>query len=170
MRGDQPRVFAEHGAQVRRTPHIKRPFRMRRFPRDTSVAPVSRLAHGRDARATAAHRRIRVFRRKKPALRARQLRPYVVEDIPRHPREPFVARRLLGLKAVDRDLRLIVEHLLEVRHEPRLIHRIAMIPATHVIVDAATRHRPQRRRRQPHRLRAHLTRHALNRRDAKQKI
>ena len=167
MRGDQPRVFAEHGAQVRRTPHIKRPFRMRRFPRDTSVAPVFRIAHGRDARATAAHRRIRVFRRKKTALRARQLRPHVVEDIPRHPREAFVARRLLGLKAVDRDLRLIVEHLLKVRHEPRLIHRIAMIPTTHVIMDAAARHRPQRRRRQPHRLRAHLTRDALDRRDAK---
>jgi hypothetical protein len=41
-------------------------------------------------------------------------------------------------------LRLVVQHLLEVRHPPVAVHRITMEPAADVIAHAAERHRPQR--------------------------
>ena len=56
----------------------------------------------------------------------------------------FVARDLKGFEIGNHQLRLIVEHLLEVRHEPVFIHRIAMKSAAQLIVHAAFFHRDQR--------------------------
>ena len=41
--------------------------------------------------------------------------------------------------------RLVVQHLLEVGHEPERVGRVAREPTAHVVVDAAGRHRVQRR-------------------------
>ena len=39
---------------------------------------------------------------------------------------------------------VVVQHLLEVRHDPRLVHAVAGEPAAELVVDAAARHRLQR--------------------------
>ena len=44
-----------------------------------------------------------------------------------------------------RQLRVVVEHLFEVRHEPQAIHRIAREAAAELVVHAAARHLHQRR-------------------------
>ena len=43
-----------------------------------------------------------------------------------------------------RQKRVVIEHLLEVRHLPRLVDRITSKAAAELIVDAATRHRAKR--------------------------
>ena len=43
----------------------------------------------------------------------------------------------MGLQIGDGELRLIVQHLLEVRHKPALIDGVAMKPAAEMIVHAA---------------------------------
>ena len=54
-------------------------------------------------------------------------------------------RRLRRLDQRHHELRLIVEHLLEVRHAPPLIDRVAMEAAADVIAQAALGHRAERR-------------------------
>ena len=54
-----------------------------------------------------------------------------------------VARDLEGFEVGDGELRLVVQHLLEVRHEPVLVHRVAMEAAAELIVHAALGHLAQ---------------------------
>ena len=55
-----------------------------------------------------------------------------------------IVRDLKRFQIGDRELRLVVEHLFEMRHEPALVHRIAMKAAAELIVHAAVGHRAQR--------------------------
>ncbi len=59
-------------------------------------------------------------------------------------REEVVPRRLGGLEVSEHELRLVVEHLLEVRHAPLGIDGVAMEAAADLIAHPAQRHRPQR--------------------------
>ena len=54
-----------------------------------------------------------------------------------------VAGDLEGLQVGDGDLRLVVEHLLEVRDEPAVVHGVAMEAAAELIVHAAAGHLAQ---------------------------
>ena len=58
-----------------------------------------------------------------------------------------VARDLECFQVGDGELRLVVEHLLEMRHEPALVHRVAMEAAAELIVHAALGHLAQREQR-----------------------
>ena len=64
-----------------------------------------------------------------------------------------VLRRLPALDVRHREQRVVVEHLLEVRHQPLRVGGIAVEAAAHLIVDAAQRHFGQRVLRHPQRLR-----------------
>src|SRR3954470_390052 len=62
--------------------------------------------------------------------------------------DPLLIKRALGLlpnqaQQVD-ELRIVVEHLLEMRNEPARIGRVAGEPAAEMIVDAALGHRVER--------------------------
>ena len=57
-----------------------------------------------------------------------------------------VAGCLVGLEIEANEERVVVEHLLEVRHQPVRIDRVAVEAATDLVVDAARRHAPERRR------------------------
>ena len=50
------------------------------------------------------------------------------------------------MHVIAQQLRIVVEHLLEVRHHPALVHAVAMKAAGKLIVDAAARHLFQRHR------------------------
>ena len=49
-------------------------------------------------------------------------------------------RRLPEMRAEPHEQRVVVEHLLEVRHEPLRVHAVAREAAADLIVDAAARH------------------------------
>ena len=46
----------------------------------------------------------------------------------------------MALQVDARELRVVVEHLLEVRHQPALVHRVAVEAAADLVVHAAARH------------------------------
>src|ERR1700682_5276594 len=58
--------------------------------------------------------------------------------------EVRVVRNLKRVKISDRELRLVVEHLFEVRHVPVAIDRVAMKTAAELIVHSAGGHFAQR--------------------------
>ena len=61
-----------------------------------------------------------------------------------------LAKALVRVHVIPQQLRVVVAHLLEVRHDPALIHRVAMKPAGQMIVEATLRHLLERHhRRQP---------------------
>ena len=68
------------------------------------------------------------------------------------------------------DLRLVVEHLLEVGHEPFRVHRVAVEAAAHMVVDAAPCHAAQRLRDHARRLDPGLAGEALERRAAQEEL
>ncbi len=86
----------------------------------------------------------------------------IVENVAHEPGVPLVPRGLPGLQRVERNLRLVVEHLLEVRHEPVLVHRVAVEAPADVVMDAAPRHLPQGLGRHPHRQAARLAAHPFH--------
>ena len=55
-------------------------------------------------------------------------------------------KTLVAVHVVPQQLRVVVNHLLEVRHHPALVHAIAMEAAGELIVDAAVRHLFERHR------------------------
>ena len=71
----------------------------------------------------------------------------VIEDVARHARERGALRDLIGLQVRDGELRLVVQHLLEVRHVPFPIGRVAVKSAAEMIVNAAVGDRHQRLKR-----------------------
>ena len=69
---------------------------------------------------------------------------HVGEDVARRVGKLFVTRDLVGFQVGDGELRLVVEHLLEVRDVPARVGRVAVKAAAQMIVDAARRHVTQR--------------------------
>ena len=55
-----------------------------------------------------------------------------------------LVQRAAGIEIKPRQQRIVVEHLLEMRHQPSIIDAVAMEPAADLIVNAALRHFGQR--------------------------
>ena len=66
------------------------------------------------------------------------------DDVARHVRVELVAEDLVGVDVVLQQLGVVVRHLLEVRHDPALVDRVAMKAAGELVVNAALRHLGQR--------------------------
>jgi hypothetical protein len=68
----------------------------------------------------------------------------VGQRVGRHVGEERIARHLRRLQIREDELRLVVQHLLEVGNAPVAIHRVTMESAADVIAHAAERHRSKR--------------------------
>ena len=88
--------------------------------------------------------RVGVLRRREAAAVERELALQVVE---RRVGDRAVARLVEAARGVQvdgREQRVVVEHLLEVRHEPALVDRVAVEAAADEVVHAAERHPVER--------------------------
>ena len=65
---------------------------------------------------------------------------YAQADFARHVGEELGAGGLIGVHVVLQQLGVVVGHLFEVRHDPALVHRIAMKSAGQLVVHAAAGH------------------------------
>ena len=82
-----------------------------------------------------------VLRGIEAAIGMRQLAAHVLQGVLGDLREEPVAGGLRGLEVRQHQLRLVVQHLLEVRDTPRLVDRVAVKAAPHVVAHTAQRHR-----------------------------
>ena len=153
-------VLAEQIVDLSLAPNIERPLGLPAFA--FRPLPFARILRWK--------RRIGILRREEPARRTGEVAPHVVENAAGHPGIAFVARRLSRLKITDRELRLVVEHFLEVRHEPFRIHRVAVEAAAHVVVQATLGHLAQREHGHLDRRGAGRGGHARDRRHLKQEV
>ena len=64
----------------------------------------------------------------------------IAENVAHHFGVPRVAADEVGIQIELRELRVVVEHFLEVRHEPVRVHGVTREAAAELIVDAARRH------------------------------
>src|SRR6185437_10617250 len=87
---------------------------------------------------------IRVLSRVEAALGTGHLAQYVVENLARHRQELGLAERAAGVEIEPRQQRVVVEHLLEVWHQPSVVNTVAMESAAELVVDAALGHPGQR--------------------------
>ena len=78
------------------------------------------------------------------ALGVAEVAEEVVERLTDDRLEPPLTGQLVPLEVGDGQLGVVVEHLLEVRHQPRLVGGVAREAAAEVVVHAAVGHRPQR--------------------------
>lgn len=78
------------------------------------------------------------------ARRGGQIAQHEVQRAPGHACQLRVAGQTPGGQIKVRKLRLVVEHLLEVGHQPVVVDRVAMEAAADLIVNAAARHALQR--------------------------
>ena len=114
--------------------------------------------HGAELRGRPRERRaldavgVGVLRRGEAAVLERELAQEVVEDALRDLAPLLVAGHLPGREVRAREQRVVVEHLLEVRHEPDRVDRIAVEAAAELVVDPAVGHAPQRAQRHRERL------------------
>ena len=69
-----------------------------------------------------------------------QVAYYVIKYAARGPGVALVASVEMGVDQVDRDLRLVVEHFFKMRHEPGLVHGVAVEAAAKVIVQPSHSH------------------------------
>ena len=88
---------------------------------------------------------IRVLGRVEPALWALHFAHDVVQHVFRDVAEEILAAGLIRFEIQPRQQRVVVQHLLEVRHEPARVDRIAVEPAAQMVVHAALRHLAQRK-------------------------
>ena len=95
--------------------------------------PLLALAAGRGA--------VGIGRRVEAALRRPHLPREIVQGLSRHCTETLLAGDLPPLEVGFDELRVVVEHLLEVRHQPTRVGGVAMEPAADLVVDAAIGHR-----------------------------
>ena len=83
---------------------------------------------------------VSVRRRVEAALCAGHLTQDIVEDLRTDLTPILLTGRLPSLDVDPRKLRVVIEHLLEVRYEPGAVYRIAREAAADLIVDPAARH------------------------------
>ena len=100
----------------------------------------------REVVAVIVHRVVGVLRSVEAAALA-VAQPFVhpANDVSRHRRKERNARRLVGVHVVLQQLGVVVRHLLEVRHHPALVDRVAMESSGKLVVDSAARHLSERR-------------------------
>ncbi len=123
--GQRRVLFAQHRTQLRRRPQEKRAL----------LALAVRVGGGVER-----------------ALRRGHVAQHVVQRLPGDALIPGVAGEAIRFGVQARQIRLVVEHLLEVRHQPLRIDRVAVKAAADLIVDAAARHGLQRGLRRLQRL------------------
>ncbi len=92
-------------------------------------------------------RAVRVFGGVKPAFLSAHVAQDVFEDLSRHVGERLIFADLVRLGVRNCQLRLIVEHLLEVRHAPFTIRGVTVEPSAKMVADAAACHRAERLQR-----------------------
>ena len=90
-----------------------------------------------------------VLRRGEAAARQAQLAHHVVERLLRHVAVPLLAGEQPRVEVRRDEERVVVEHLLEVRHEPLRVDRVAVEAAADEVVHPAGRHPVER---EPHRV------------------
>src|SRR4029077_16689320 len=98
-------------------------------------------------RATMSNQTVSIFRREKAALGMRHVPQQILEHLAGDFGEKFVASELPRLEKRNRQLRLVIEHLLKMRHMPKLIDRIPVKSSTEMIAHAASSHSAQRKQR-----------------------
>ena len=116
VRAQQRRVLAEQRVELARVPYV--------------VAALVALA-------------VRVERRVEPAFGRRHPPCEPAERLLRDAPDLIVARRLPERGTEPHEQRIVVQHLLEVRHEPVRIHAVAREAAADLIVDPSARHAPE---------------------------
>ena len=115
----------QRGAHVIDLPQVERAFHL--------VFRLLRVARG-----------VGVLGRVEAALRRLQVVQQVIEGGSRDGRAGRVAGDLVGGGVGAGELRLVVQHLLEVRDPPEAVHAVTVEAAAQVVVHAAARHRVQR--------------------------
>ena len=105
----------------------------------TKNSPSSDLPSGRLG--------VGVGRRIEAAVGRGHLAQHVVQRLARDAGEVGAPRHLVRLGVGDDQQRVVVEHLLEVRHQPARVGGVAVEAAAELIVHAAGRHLLQRQRR-----------------------
>ena len=88
--------------------------------------------------------RVGVERRGEAALRGAQLGDHPVAGLLGDPGAGGIAGEAPPVQVDPRELGVVVEHLLEVRHDPGAVDGVAREPARHLVVHAAARHRDER--------------------------
>jgi hypothetical protein len=83
---------------------------------------------------------VRIGRRVEPTCGVAQVAQHVVEGVLDDAPEARIAGHLVRLEIQTGYLGVVVEHLLEVRHEPVGVDRVAMEAAPDLVVHAAARH------------------------------
>jgi len=101
---------------------------------------VDELRRGPDEVGALAARRVRVLRRGESAPGQEELAQRVVERVLHHPSPAAVTGNLVRVEVHGCQLRVVVEHLLEVRDRPRRIDRVAVEAAADLVVDASPLH------------------------------
>ena len=98
--------------------------------------------------------RVRIRRGVERPLRRLQTVQQVLAGFRHNPPKQLVARQPPRIQIERDQQRVVVQHLLEMRHQPDPIHRVAVKPARQLVVNPALRHPPQRQRQMlPRRLR-----------------
>ena len=122
LQGDVGEVGADGGADLVRGEHVE--------------LALDRAAIGR--------RGVRVLSRRDPATLETEVAQYVVDDLGRDLRVALVAGHLMTVYVQPQEPRLVVQHLLEVRHLPAVVDRVAGESTTEVVVHPAGRHGVER--------------------------
>ena len=87
---------------------------------------------------------VRVLRRVEAPVRMAQVAQQVPQDLPDHRPVDRIAVDLVRGQIGHGEQRVVVQHLLEVRHQPPLVGRVAREAASQVVVHAAAGHPAQR--------------------------
>ena len=109
---------------------------------------LAQLVDGPDVELALDPLGVGVERRAEAALRPAHLAQRPVERLDADLGKALLARHLPGVQVGAGQERVVVEHLLEVRHRPGRVDRVAREAAANLVVDAARGHRVQRRRGQ----------------------
>ncbi len=121
------RIVAEQVSDFGGRPHVERAF------------DLVRLGVARQLRRKA----VGILRGVEAAPDVGHLASHVRQRVVGNRAVERIVRDLRALEIREHELRLVVEHLLEVRHAPVGIHRVAMEAAADVIAHAPERHRAQ---------------------------
>ena len=105
------------------------------------------LSDGPDVELTLDALGVGVERRVEATLLAAHLAQRPGERVEADVQQTALAERLEAVQICASEQRVVVEHLLEMRHRPRVIDAVAGEAAADLVVDAAARHREQRRQR-----------------------
>ena len=119
------------------------PVDRRERPRRLLAQDVAELVGGPDVEQPLDPLAVRVLGRVEPALGRRHVPQDVGEHLPGGLGVEPVAGGLVGLQIGQREHRLVVQHLLEVGHEPACVGGVAVEPVPQVVEQSTASHAPQ---------------------------